>query len=159
MARQYWLLFHESLSNQGLQGFQKAVHGSILEMNMDYETNLWPFNPHTQEPGTHELCEVCQRFLYPCAPHGTKTFKAGCLSAPVHSLPCGFQPSHEAEQHQNLEDLLIDGSPLEYDMSYRSISDFFDAHDISMKNFIAIPLGVHDCIRSCRDWIRTASLI
>ena len=159
MPRQYWLLLHRSLTDRELTGFAKSIHGSILEINLDLETFLWPLKPHTQQPGTHELCEVCNRYKMANTSVVSRLFRDHCLLlGEKTAFPCAFDPITGYEEHENIDNLLIDGSPLDYSAGYSSPSTFLWAHNITPESFFAISLGVHNSIRACRNWLEFNSL-
>ena len=151
MKREYWLLLHHSMTDRSLVGFEKVAHGSILELTMDGEAILWPIIAHGQIPDFTELCEVCERYLSSDLTPGTKAFQAGCLAGKRSDRPCAFDPAPEAYEHQDFENLLIDGSFLVSDGPYRNVSAFLQAHDISSDTFYALPLGTYHSIRECRE--------
>ena len=151
MIREYWLLLHHSMTDQGLEGFMKMAHGSILELTMDGDVFLWPRIAHGQIPDFTELCEVCERYLSPDAVPCTKEFRAGCMEGRAPDRPCAFVPAPEADAHQDFESFLIDGTFLVSDGPYRTVTAFFQAHNISQEAFYVLFLGTHSSIRECRE--------
>jgi len=151
MSRNYWLLIHNSLTDHDLIGFTKIMHGSILEQSMDGEISLWPVKPHTLQSGTHELCEVCMRFLSTHVYPNTSEFIIGCKANAEEGRPCAFEAVPEVLDHQDFDNLLIDGSPTISESGCASPGAFFHSHGIDQKAFTTIPLGVYSNIRECRE--------
>lgn len=152
MDRQYWLMLHKSMTDANLDAFPKAVHGSIFELSMDGVVTLWPVDPHSQPPGTHELCEVCLRYLNSDEDPSSASFSSGCLAGREEGTPCAFEPAPEAEAHQDFDNLLLDGCPILEDVRYTTPSQFLRAHSIDPADFLAMSLGIHSSIRTCRDF-------